>query len=106
MQVFMYEGVYTFISAVMMSCSRACVLNFRTEGVQGVKMIAFIAQKGGVGKTTLAVNLAVSASPKAALFDLYPQESAVIWADRRKDESPHVEFPVSCNNRHHSVVSV
>jgi chromosome partitioning protein len=57
-----------------------------------VKIIAFIAQKGGVGKTTLAVNLAVSASPNAALFDLDPQESAVIWADRRKNESPHVEF--------------
>lgn len=57
-----------------------------------MKIIALIAQKGGVGKTTLAVNLAVSAGPKAALFDLDPQESAVIWADRRKAESPHVEF--------------
>jgi len=57
-----------------------------------VKKIALIAQKGGVGKTTLAVNLAVSAGPKAALFDLDPQESAVIWADRRKSETPHVEF--------------
>jgi chromosome partitioning protein len=57
-----------------------------------VKIIAFIAQKGGVGKTTLAVNLAVSSSPNAALFDLDPQESAFIWADRRKNESPHVEF--------------
>lgn len=57
-----------------------------------MKIIALIAQKGGVGKTTLAVNLAVSAGSKAALFDLDPQESAVIWADRRKAESPHVEF--------------
>jgi chromosome partitioning protein len=57
-----------------------------------VKKIALIAQKGGVGKTTVAVNLAVAAGTKAALFDLDPQESAVIWADRRKSESPHVEF--------------
>jgi chromosome partitioning protein len=57
-----------------------------------VKKIALIAQKGGVGKTTVAVNLAVAAGPKAALFDLDPQESAVIWADRRKVEFPHVEF--------------
>jgi chromosome partitioning protein len=29
---------------------------------------------------------------KTTLFDLDPQESAVIWADRRKNEFPHVEF--------------
>lgn len=57
-----------------------------------MKIVALIAQKGGVGKTTLAVNLAVAAGPKTALFDLDPQESAVIWADRRKAETPHVEF--------------
>jgi chromosome partitioning protein len=57
-----------------------------------VKKIALIAQKGGVGKTTIAVNLAVSAGLRSALFDLDQQESAVIWADRRKTELPHVEF--------------
>ena len=60
-----------------------------------MKKIALIAQKGGVGKTTLAVNLAVSMQAsgfKTTLFDLDPQESAVIWADRRKNEFPHVEF--------------
>jgi chromosome partitioning protein len=57
-----------------------------------VKKIALIAQKGGVGKTTIAVNLAVAAGLKTALFDLDQQESAVIWADRRKTETPHVEF--------------
>src|SRR5271156_4932864 len=29
---------------------------------------------------------------RAALFDLDQQESAVIWADRRKSDAPHVEF--------------
>jgi chromosome partitioning protein len=57
-----------------------------------VKTIALIAQKGGVGKTTIAVNLAVAAGTRVALFDLDQQESAVIWADRRKAEMPHVEF--------------
>lgn len=57
-----------------------------------MKTIALIAQKGGVGKTTMAVNLAVAAGTKTALFDLDQQESAVIWADRRKAEWPHVEF--------------
>jgi chromosome partitioning protein len=57
-----------------------------------VKIIALIAQKGGVGKTTIAVNLAVAAGARSPLFDLDQQESAVIWADRRKAEMPHVEF--------------
>lgn len=57
-----------------------------------MKTIALIAQKGGVGKTTIAVNLAVAAGARATLFDLDQQESAVIWADRRKAEMPHVEF--------------
>lgn len=57
-----------------------------------MKTIAIIAQKGGVGKTTLAVNLAVAAGLRTILFDLDPQESAVMWADRRKTDSPHVEF--------------
>ena len=35
-----------------------------------MKKVALIAQKGGVGKTTVAVNLAVAAGAKAALFDL------------------------------------
>ena len=57
-----------------------------------MKTIALIAQKGGVGKTTIAVNLAVAAGIPTVLFDLDQQESAVVWADRRKSESPHVEF--------------
>jgi chromosome partitioning protein len=57
-----------------------------------VKTLALIAQKGGVGKTTIAVNLAVAAGVQTALFDLDQQESAVIWSDRRKEELPHVEF--------------
>ena len=57
-----------------------------------MKTLALIAQKGGVGKTTIAVNLAVAAGVQTALFDLDQQESAVIWSDRRKEELPHVEF--------------
>lgn len=57
-----------------------------------MKVIALIAQKGGVGKTTIAANLAVAAGVRTALFDLDQQESAVIWADRRQNETPHVEF--------------
>ena len=59
-----------------------------------MKIIAFAAQKGGVGKTTIAINVAVCATSlgiKTALFDLDPQESATAWSERRKAELPHVE---------------
>lgn len=62
-----------------------------------MQVITLAAQKGGVGKTTLAVNLAVAAQAagiKTALFDLDPQESATAWSERRKAELPHVE-PIS-----------
>ena len=57
-----------------------------------MKTIALIAQKGGVGKTTMAVNLAVASGMRTAIFDLDQQESAAIWADRRGRDLPHVEF--------------
>ena len=62
-----------------------------------MQIITLAAQKGGVGKTTLAVNLAVAAQAagiKTALFDLDPQESATAWSERRKADLPHVE-PIS-----------
>jgi chromosome partitioning protein len=62
-----------------------------------MQIITLAAQKGGVGKTTLAVNLAVSAQAtgiKTVLFDLDPQESATAWSERREAELPHVE-PIS-----------
>jgi chromosome partitioning protein len=57
-----------------------------------MKTVALIAQKGGVGKTTVSVNFAVASGVRTLLFDLDTQESAVMWADRRKAELPHVEF--------------
>lgn len=60
-------------------------------------VITFAAQKGGVGKTTIAVNFAVAAQAaglRTALFDLDPQESATAWSERREAELPHVE-PIS-----------
>ena len=62
-----------------------------------MQIITLAAQKGGVGKTTLAVNLAVAAQAagiRTALFDLDPQESATAWSERREAELPHVE-PIS-----------
>ena len=54
--------------------------------------IALIAQKGGTGKTTLAVHLAADfegAGGSAAIVDLDPQASAALWGDNR-GRSPFV----------------
>lgn len=57
-----------------------------------MKTVSILAQKGGVGKTTLAVHLAVASSAhrNTALVDLDPQASAAQWADRREAETPVV----------------
>lgn len=58
-----------------------------------MKTIAIISQKGGSGKTTIAVHLSVAAEQhglKTALFDLDPQASAASWADRRNTPYPVV----------------
>ncbi|AMW35720.1 AAA family ATPase [Haematospirillum jordaniae] len=58
-----------------------------------MRTIAVISQKGGAGKTTLAINLAIAAERDgraAAIFDLDPQASSMGWKDSRDDESPAV----------------
>jgi chromosome partitioning protein len=60
-----------------------------------MRVIALVAQKGGVGKTTISINLAVAlqkAGFKVAVLDLDKQDSASIWFERREAQDLHVEF--------------
>jgi len=58
-----------------------------------MKTIALLTEKGGGGKSTLAVHLAVCAirqGKAVALIDLDPQASARSWAERRNADEPPV----------------
>lgn len=61
-----------------------------------MQVLAIIGQKGGSGKTTTALGVAVAASRAGravAVIDLDPQATAANWSDRRGEEAPAV---VSC----------
>jgi len=57
-----------------------------------MKSIAFLSQKGGSGKTTLAVHIAVAASKheQVIIIDTDPQGSATAWGQARKSKPPTV----------------
>ena len=61
-----------------------------------MQVLAVIGQKGGSGKTTTALGMAVAASltgRDVAVIDLDPQATASNWSDRRGQETPAI---VSC----------
>jgi chromosome partitioning protein len=59
-----------------------------------MKVISFVTQKGGSGKTTLAVNCAVVAASgrnrRAVIFDMDPQASAENWFQAREARAPQL----------------
>ena len=58
-----------------------------------MKTLSILSRKGGTGKTTIAVHLAVAAEragQTTVLIDLDPQSSAIRWGDTRQDETPVV----------------
>ncbi|WP_018264050.1 ParA family partition ATPase [Methylobacterium sp. WSM2598] len=59
-----------------------------------MRTIALINQKGGVGKTTVALHLAAAFQlhgRDTLVLDLDPQASASEWHDARENKLPHVE---------------
>lgn len=59
--------------------------------MRNVKTIALISQKGGSGKTTISLNLAIAATLKGrhvVVIDLDPQQSAARWSRLRGAEAP------------------
>lgn len=59
-----------------------------------MQTIVIVSQKGGTGKTTLAIHLAVAAERKrlrSVIIDIDPQASATAWKDLREAEGPAVE---------------
>lgn len=58
-----------------------------------MNVISFVTQKGGTGKSTLALNLAVAAEgqgEKVCVLDLDPQGTSSSWYEGRSTESPSV----------------
>lgn len=58
-----------------------------------MRTIAILSQKGGTGKTTISLHLAVAAQKAgqaAVVIDLDPQASAAGWKDSRSDDEPVV----------------
>jgi chromosome partitioning protein len=67
-----------------------------------MQTLALVCQKGGAGKTTLAIHLAAEAAAhglRVLLLDLDPQASAARWADRRKGGAIDVDVAVEAPTR-------
>jgi chromosome partitioning protein len=59
-----------------------------------MRIIAFVSQKGGCGKSTLAACLAVAAleaRERVFVFDMDPKKSVVRWGSKRNDPRLPVE---------------
>jgi chromosome partitioning protein len=58
-----------------------------------MRVVSFVSQKGGTGKSTLAINLAVTASfagERVLVIDLDPQETTTSWFASRTSSVPQL----------------
>lgn len=55
-----------------------------------MKVISFITQKGGSGKTTLSINCAALAAKRSIIFDMDAQGTAEEWFQDREADTPQL----------------
>lgn len=55
-----------------------------------MRIVSVLSQKGGAGKSTTAIHLAVFFGPDTVLVDCDRQESSKKWSDRRTSDEPGV----------------
>jgi len=80
-----------------------------------MRSITFLSQKGGSGKTTLAVHTAVAAQERGervAIIDTDIQQSATMWGEARESggpvvaTSPAAELPTVLNAARHDAMTL
>jgi chromosome partitioning protein len=72
---------------------REITLDCSPGGLRIMNVLALVTQKGGTGKSSLAVSLAVAAEEagvQAAVLDIDPQGTASEWRERRDADRPEV----------------